>query len=47
MSGQKPDAAALGRGRTLMVISRMARPRRNPLRVKSASNCSPMTFCTP
>ena len=34
MPDMKPEAAALGRpGRTLTVISRMLRPRRNPLRV--------------
>ena len=34
MPDRKPDAAALGRpGRTLTVIRRTARPRRNPLRV--------------
>ncbi len=34
MPDMKPDAAALGRpGRTLTVMSRMLRPRRNPLRV--------------
>src|SRR5579872_2352915 len=34
MPDRKPEAAALGRpGRTLIVISRIARPRRKPLRV--------------
>jgi hypothetical protein len=45
---KNPEAAPLGLpGRTLTVMSRTLRPRTKPLRVKSATSCSPMNFWMP
>ena len=45
---RKLEAAAFGApGRTATVIRRTVRPRRNPLRVQSATSCSPMNFWMP
>ena len=42
------EAARLGLpGRTTMVGRRSDRPSMNPLRVKSATRYSPITFCVP